>query len=487
MGIDHGYDQYLFHHATAAAVGSRPGAPRTTPLLSVVLAFLLMASVAAGEALPVPCRLLVVEKGSGWPVPLVELTTTAHVRYVTDNAGVVAFDQPELMGQEVWLEIRSPGYGVGKDGFGNRGRRITPLPGKTITIEIERQVLAKRIGRLTGGGLFSESQRFGDHADWHESGIIGSDSVQFVASGGKLLWLWGDSGIPSYPLGIFHSSGARSDHPATDALIPPLKLPLDYFRDAKGKPRGIAPLTGEGPTWVFGMLAMKDAVGRERVGGYYSKIKGMLDAYETGLVVWDDAKEEFVRHLVVWEKSSGKPVPKGVPDGQASTWRDAAGKAWFHFGSPFPTMRCEATFAAWSDPARWETVTPQREVASPDGGKVTPHTGVIGFHPWRQRWVTVFMQRHGKPSALGEIWYAEADQPTGPWGTAVKILSHENYTFYNPCLHLDWTPAGKPWLYFEGTYTTLFTDNQAPTPRYDYNQILYRLDLDDPGLRPAQP
>lgn len=26
----------------------------------------------------------------------------------------------------------------------------------------------------------------------------------------------------------------------------------------------------------------------------------------------------------------------------------------------------------------------------------------------------------------------------------------------------------------------------AFTPRYDYNQILYRLDLDDPALKPAQ-
>jgi hypothetical protein len=31
-----------------------------------------------------------------------------------------------------------------------------------------------------------------------------------------------------------------------------------------------------------------------------------------------------------------------------------------------------------------------------------------------------------------------------------------------------------------------FADHPAPTPRYDYNQILYRLDLDNPGLQPAQ-
>lgn len=438
------------------------------------------------NAADAPCRIQVIEKDSKWPVPLVELITTGHMRYVTDNAGVVAFDQMELMGQEVWLDIRSPGYGVGKDGFGNRGRRITPQPGKTITIEIERQILAKRIGRLTGGGLFAESQRFGEYAEWKESGIIGSDSVQCVPYQGRLFWMWGDSGIPAYPLGIFHMSGARSEHPALDALVPPLRLPLDYYRDAKGKPRGIAPLPGEGPTWVFGLMAMTDADGKERLGGYYSKIRGMLEAYETGLTVWDEAKQEFIPRRVVWKKSDGKPMPTGVPDGQGTTWRDAQGKEWFIFGNPFPFMRCPATFAAWSDPAQWETLEPQREVVAADGTKITAHTGAIGFHPWRKRWVTVFMQKGGKPSFLGELWYAEADQPTGPWGPAVKILSHENYTFYNPRLHLAWTPAGQPWLYFEGTYTTLFTDNKAPTPHYDYNQILYRLDLDDPGLKAAQ-
>ena len=30
-----------------------------------------------------------------------------------------------------------------------------------------------------------------------------------------------------------------------------------------------------------------------------------------------------------------------------------------------------------------------------------------------------------------------------------------------------------------------FANKPEPTPRYDYNQILYRLDLDDPALEPA--
>ena len=138
-------------------------------------------------------------------------------------------------------------------------------------------------------------------------------------------------------------------------------------------------------------------------------------------------------------------------------------------------------------PRATEVLTPQESFPSAlDGKPVKPHSGSLAWNPFRQRWVTVFMQAFGKPSAFGELWYAEADSPMGPWGQAVKILSHENYTFYNPRLHPEFTAADSPILIFEGTYTVLFADRPAPTPRYEYNQILYRLDLDDPALKVAQ-
>lgn len=155
------------------------------------------------------------------------------------------------------------------------------------------------------------------------------------------------------------------------------------------------------------------------------------------------------------------------------------------FGNPLPYLRCPATFEAWQDQKQWEQLTPQRSLQGSDGSEVIPHTGSIAWSAWRKRWVTVFMQNGGKPSALGELWYAEADSPLGPWGAAVKVLTHANYTFYNPRLHPEFTPGDSPILFFEGTYTTEFSSNQQPTPRYNYNQILYRLDLDAPALAPA--
>src|SRR2546423_14968955 len=37
-------------------------------------------------------------------------------------------------------------------------------------------------------------------------------------------------------------------------------------------------------------------------------------------------------------------------------------------------------------------------------------------------------------------------------------------------------------IFFEGTYTHTFSGNPEKTPRYEYNQILYKLDLAEPRL-----
>src|SRR5688500_15065035 len=91
-----------------------------------------------------PCRIEITEKQTGWPVPLVELRTTHHVRFVSDNHGVIAMDSPELMGRQVWFDVVSPGYEVPKDGFGMRGVRLTCEPGKTLKVEVNRTSIAKR-------------------------------------------------------------------------------------------------------------------------------------------------------------------------------------------------------------------------------------------------------------------------------------------------------------------------------------------------------
>lgn len=461
------------------------------PLASVLAALLGVALVTTPARGVEPCRIEVVEKGTSWPVPLVELRTTHQVRFVTDNAGVIAFGLPELLGRETWFDVIGHGYEVPKDGFGYRGVRLTPEPGKTRRVEVERTMIARRLGRLTGAGRFAESQQLGRDADGRESGVLGCDSVQTVAHRGRLFWLWGDTTLARYPLGIFDSTAAFTAERPLATFEPPVRLTYEYVTDVRGAPRGVARMPGEGPTWISGCASLPDKSGQARLVASYVKVRPPMEAYEWGLCVWDDAARNFERVKVVWTKTDASPTPPPHPEGHAVLWTDPAGKAWVLFGNPLPRLRCPATFEAWQDSASWETlIPPEKLTAAGSGEGIQPHTsahsGAIAWHPWRQRWVTVFMQAFGKPSAFGELWYAEADAPTGPWGPAVKVLSHENYTFYNPCLHAGLTPPDSPILLFEGTYTMQFADRPAPTPRYDYNQILYRLDLDDPRLKPAQ-
>ncbi len=444
-------------------------------------------SAAALVALPeassgaMPCRIEVVDRENGWPVPLVELRTTHEARLVTDNAGLIAFDLPELMGRETYFTVIGHGYGVPADGFGFRGVRLTPKEGGTLRVEVDRQLPAKRLGRLTGAGIFAESRKLGERLEWGESGVMGSDSVQNAIYGGKMYWAWGDTKVAHYPLGVFDTTSAVTPLDVLRDAKPPIALTFDYFRDADRRVKGVAKMPGPGPTWIIGYTTLADGAGGEHLVGSYTKIENHLDTYEIGLCVWDAATEAFEQSRVLWKKSDGGAVPPW-PNGHPSTSTDGE---WLYFGDPFPTLRMPATYEAWQDPATWEPLDPQSEVPVADGESIEPHRGSIAWNPWRKRWVAVFTQEFGAPSAFGELWYAEADAPTGPWGTAVKVVTHENYTFYNPRLHPEFSDPESPVLLFEATYTAEFANHARPTPRYDYNQILYRLDLDDPSLAPS--
>jgi len=298
-------------------------------------------NAAASLALGIePCQIEVVEKGSGWPVPLVELRTTHLVRFVSDNAGRIAFDLPELMGRETWFDVLGHGYEVPKDGFGSRGVRLTPEPEKRLKVEVQRTIPARRLGRITGAGIFAESQKLGLETEWVESGIVGCDSVQNAVYNGKLFWLWGDTTLARYPLGIFDGTSATTPVQPLPAFEAPVRLKLQMFRDEKGQPRGIAKMPGSGPTWVTGYVGLRDRTGKPRLVGSYTKIAPPMDAYEWGLCVWNDKTEEFERLRVVWTKSETSPKPPPVPEGHPVFWKDESGKEWVLFGNPFPKLRC---------------------------------------------------------------------------------------------------------------------------------------------------
>src|SRR5437762_9514398 len=71
-------------------------------------------------------------------VPLVELETVSHVRFVTDSAGLVAIDDPALMNRKIFFHLKSFGYEFAADGFGIRGVALDVKPGEVATLKIKR-------------------------------------------------------------------------------------------------------------------------------------------------------------------------------------------------------------------------------------------------------------------------------------------------------------------------------------------------------------
>jgi hypothetical protein len=110
------------------------------------------------------------------------------------------------------------------------------------------------------------------------------------------------------------------------------------------------------------------------------------------------------------------------------------------------------------------------------------HGSSVRWNAYRNKWVLIGVQKMGD-SFLGEVWYAESDHLTGPWRKAKKIITHKQYSFYNPVHHAFFDQQDGKIIYFEGTYTKTFSGNDIATPYYDYNQMMYSLDLSQPALQ----
>ncbi len=467
-----------------------------------------------------PCVIEVTDDATGRPVPLVELRTTNHLRYVTDNAGVIAFDEPGLLDTEVFFGVTAHGYEVPKDGFGIRGVRLTPKAGEKVSVKVKRVNIAERLHRVTGDGVYAESIKAGREVPFDKPGtnarVLGCDSVFMAPYGDRLFWMWGDTTQAKYPLGNFHMTAAT-----TAAKFDPEKpYQFDYLDDGKGFVKGAAKMPGDGPTWVESLVVLPGKHGKERLWGEYAKVDTKMAVHARGLVVYDDAKKEFVRHTDV-------PLSSQIlPTGHSFKHKDGDTE-YLYFGNPFPLVRVPATEAAFTDLTKYEAFTclkPSSTVAKPEidrddkgrakytwranapplnpeaeaklvkakvltsddarvqlkdgkGAVLVMHRGSVNWNAYRKKWVMIANQIGGKESFLGEVWYAEADAPTGPWGTATKILTHDRKDFYNPVQHPQFDRDGGKVIYFEGTYTNTFSGNPDQTPRYEYNQMLYRLDL----------
>ncbi|MBT5926137.1 MAG: hypothetical protein HOH33_05925 [Verrucomicrobia bacterium] len=451
-------------------------------------------------------------------VPLVELRTVHHVSFWTDNLGYVAMNEPEWWNKEIFFHVHSDGYEYSKDGFGNAGVRLRPEPGKIDIISIDSTQVADRMYRITGAGRFRYAHWLGvdipTKTIFSDGGVVGLDSAQSILYQNRIHWFWGDTSVFRYPLGNFRTTGAVSLLPSQGGLFPSLGVDLEYFLDENGTVLQMCPMPPKGDLiWIDGLLTLEDDSGQERMVAHYSKRKSLAEQIEHGLVVFDDDKHQF-QLLKKFEPENTWQHPCGHP---IRIRED--GKDYLVFGDVFYHTRVPADWSALMDVSAFEClgrldadgasyqwqknaapVTSKQEQAwihagtlneeqawflpkdTQSGNSIHLHRGSVRWNPFRERFILIANQIGGS-SMLGEVWYAESGRPEGPWESAVKIASHANYSFYNPVHREFFDEEGGRFIYFEGTYVTTFSGNNHPVPGYDYNQLMYRLDLSHPELK----
>jgi len=247
-----------------------------------------------------PFKIRVVDSETGRGIPLVEVWTVNHAKYVTDSAGYVAFFEPGLMEEDVWFSFQSHGYSHNYESFGAHGKTLTVTPGGEATIEMDRINIAERMYRITGQGIYRDSVLLGLDTPIKdpllgEGKIMGQDTVQTTEYKGKLYWFWGDTNKPNHVLGNFRTTGATSELPSNGGLDPDVGVDLTYFTDEYGYAKKMVPqLEGDaGLAWVSGLMTTTDANGEERMLVTYSMLSGLDQEHSSGILVWNDEEELF--------------------------------------------------------------------------------------------------------------------------------------------------------------------------------------------------
>jgi len=510
----------------------------TARLYLAALTVVLGTCVAARAASPSDryFAIAIVDEQTGRGVPMVELRTTSNICHYTDSNGLVAFDEPGLMNKRVWFGVSALGYEFPPDGFGLRGATLQTKPGGNARLMIKRLNIAQRLYRITGQGIYRDTVLLARKASIAEpllnGDVTGQDGVLSAVYRGKLYRFYGDTLRLSYALGGFAMTGGTTELP--DQIDPSAGFNLRYFLGKDGFARPMSPMQGEGVVWLTGLTVLPDESGRERMLAYFQRRRGLGAVLENGFVAYNDEKETF-------EKLKTVAIDPPMYPHLYSLRVKYSGIEYLCFSAPYPAVRVPANWKSYLDLSGYEGYTclkpgtrygdkqqtqldrdaggklvwawkrdtpplrPQDQAALIAAGKMKREESPFRlrdadsgkpmllsncsccWNDYRKRYVMIASESFGA-TMLGEVWYSESDHPEGPWVDAWKIITHANkpgdaHDFYNPTQHPFFDRDGGRVIYLEGSYTNTFSGNPRPTPYYEYNQIMYRLDLSDPRLK----
>jgi hypothetical protein len=496
----------------------------------VVIVFLGMAvrSVATTWE-PFVMRIVDAETDRG--IPLVNLELENGLKLVSDNEGYIAIIAPDLEGNDARFKLTGHGYTTGQKDFWGAESVICPIiHGQTRTVALKRNQLAHRLYRVTGAGRYNHSLIAGKkpsfkHYDKIPGNVIGQDSLICLPWQNRLWHFYGDTlGLNGFN---FSASCATAPMPEQGEYDPETGIPLSYIVDKNGFARAMIETGKKGFTWIEYVVPVEfDGFSmQETLMAKYVQHATLDKVEEAGFAIFLPARKQFA---IVKRIKNSKPHrcthPVKVKFAQHERWLlfpwEMAEASFhslideakhFYFSPLIATADSDGEFMlegrafrldrnahgkvrySWrrggigidakiqAGLLKQNVLLPEQALFAPvdlDSGKrVTNFNGAITFNRYKKRWIAINQGNHP-----GQLVYAEADTPTGPWAFARQITKFEDYNLYNPLWHPWFSKNNDKTVFFEGTYTNYFSASACRTPEADYNQVMFKLNLDLPEL-----
>jgi hypothetical protein len=501
---------------------------------AIVIICLLLASItisvqAAGLR---PFVIKVVDRLDQRPLPLVVLELENGLQFVTDNDGHISILKPDLQGRQVRFIVKGHGYITsGLDFFKQQSFVVKIEPGKTAVLQLVKDQLADRLYRVTGAGRYNHTLLAGKVPSFLQKEllpgqVIGQDSLICLPWKNKLWHFYGDTlGLTSYN---FSASCATSPMPETAACDPDVGIPLDYITDENGFAAPMINTGQPGFTWIEYVLPVNLPAGKQTLLAKYVQHKTLEKVAEAGFAIFSQAKKRFSVFRRLPEKRPHKcthPVPVKYQNETAFLlfpWEltlaglsEISNEAEHYYFSPLveiahvqaskDTVEIKqrsyqierqsdgAIKYSWKKGGAAMTpevqkllfakglIKPQEMLFAPidleSGERLKSFNGSIVYNSFKKCWIAI-----NQGNKAGEIFYSEADTPTGPWAFAVRVAKFNDYNLYNPIIHPWFNKNAGQKIYFEGTYTNFFSDSKGKTAEADYNQVMFSLDLALPEL-----
>ena len=288
---------------------------------------------------------------TGRGIPLVEISSQAGTKLVTDSNGIAALADTGSLNQNIAFDFQSYGYS-------NFGATLATSSGGSTQLSMVRQNLAERLYRVTGTGIYRDSVQAGVPVPISQpllnANVRGQDSVQAVEYKDQIYWFWGDTLYESGGLGNFRTSGATSQLPGSGGLDPSLGVDLNYFVNASGWSKEMMPVAQTGLMWIDGAFTVRDVDGHERLLARNARYLDLATNVEQGLALFNDSTATFQRFQ---SYSLNAPI---TPQGH-SFKHTVNGQEYIYFTQTYPDVRVKATWNDVTHIANWEAYSPLRE------------------------------------------------------------------------------------------------------------------------------